>query len=197
MGDEAPEGDFADMMEGIQDFVFDAARKSGNGPQGFLENVAAFSAAVDWTEPWLRAVVCFHCVLWVFTLATRRRHNVQYAIFFLVTLLVGGAERLNKLGAIYWKTFSKNDYFDEHGVFAGVIFCLPLLALAMFQLFNFLYMASNLLIDVKRTEIRRAMQKDKERQRKKNDGDAATAPDAAPSDAAAQNPKKKKTNKGD
>lgn len=61
-------------------------------------------------------------------------------------------------------------------------------------------MASNLLVDVKRTEIRRAMAKDKERQSKKTDGDRdGKAPDAAAAPPKAENPKKKKTksSKGD
>ena len=112
---------------------------------------------MTWSEPWLRCVIGFHCVLWVLAVCTRRRVNAQCGIFFVVAAAVAAAERLNALGARRWSSFATQDYFDEHGVFAACVWCAPLLALAFLQLFNFLYLASNLLVDVKRNEIRADM----------------------------------------
>ncbi len=41
--------------------------------------------------------------------------------------LLSNAERLNRLAGRHWQRFAKQNYFDEHGVFAGALLGAPLL----------------------------------------------------------------------
>ena len=131
------------------------AREAGNSPKSFKEDVEAFTAAVDWTERWIQCILIFHVVLWVTTIWSRRHFYWQVATFFFVTVLVGLSETLNTIAHLRWKSFSAQDYFDPKGFFTSVMFSGPLLLLAMFQMINFLIVASNLLVEVKREELRR------------------------------------------
>ncbi len=47
--------------------------------------------------------------------------------------IVYNAERLNSLAAHHWQRFAGQNYFDEHGVFAGALLAAPLL-LVMFTI---------------------------------------------------------------
>ncbi|KAH8060151.1 DNA binding protein [Aureococcus anophagefferens] len=58
-------------------------------------------------------------------------YEVQVGLFFGVTIAVGLAERLNALGAAHWEKFATQNYFDDHGIFAGALFCAPMLSLCM------------------------------------------------------------------
>jgi hypothetical protein len=107
------------------------ARQSGGAPTGFREEVAAFTSAVDWSERWIRALVAFHVLLWVTTVLSRKKFYWQCATFFFVTALVVASETLNTIAHLRWRSFSKQDYFDNHGFFVGVMYSGPLLLVAM------------------------------------------------------------------
>lgn len=141
-----------DLAEGAHQEVYRLARESP-GPQTAWEGLEAFSAAVDWKEPWIRKLLCAHVAMFVVTIGLRKRFGVQVGLFGVVCVCVGAAERLNGLAAQHWREFSGQDYFDEHGVFAAVMWCGPLLVLATFQLCNFLALAGGLLVTAKRAEL--------------------------------------------
>lgn len=140
------------IIDDIKSQVFGAQK--GAAPQSFSENVMAFYSAVDWSERWIQAILVWHGMCWLTFLVFRRNANVQTGLFFGVAFCVAAAERLNTLGRTHWERFATQDYFDEHGVFAGAIFCAPLLALSLAMLVNFVVIAANLLVDVKRRELK-------------------------------------------
>jgi len=148
-----------DVIEDLQESVFELARNSDTGPKTFMENVDAFRHAVDWSERWIQALVAFHVFLWILTLSTRKRFGIQTVVFFLICILVFAAERLNAAAHEHWKSFSKQDYFDTHGVFAVTMYAAPLLGLGFFQMVNFLIMSSNLLVEAKVAEIKQSRKK--------------------------------------
>lgn len=47
------------------------------------------------------------------------------------------SETINNYGMIYWKYFSKQNYFDKHGVFIGILFSAPLLIIGFIQLVSY------------------------------------------------------------
>ena len=58
------------------------------------------------------------------------------------------AERLNKVAAANWESFSTQNYFDRQGVFVSTLWSTPLLLIGTVMLFQSLYNASSLLIQV-------------------------------------------------
>ena len=72
------------------------------------------------------------------------------------------SERLNKvlfdncdaIGIANGKCIATQNYFDPKGTFAGIFWAGPLLFIGFFQLLNFLFTASRLLIKVKKMELK-------------------------------------------
>ena len=108
---------------------------------------------MDWRETWIRCLLLWHLSLWLLFIFTRKNFPAVQAVFGIAAC-VALAETLNGLCAKRWEKFATQNYFDERGVFAGIMLCAPLLALAFAMLLNFLVMASSMLVTVKRAEFR-------------------------------------------
>ena len=96
--------------------------------------VLAFSHAIDWSETWIKFLIAFHSLLFVLFIMTRKNITMQTVLFFTIVSLVFLAEPLNSVCAANWRLFSKQNYFDEHGVFASTMFAGPLLLIGFCQL---------------------------------------------------------------
>lgn len=73
-------GSPADALDGV---VGDIVNKAGGHPQSLSEHVQAMLAAVDWSEPWIRAVLGFHAALFLVAVAGRKRWGIQMAVLTL------------------------------------------------------------------------------------------------------------------
>eukprot|EP00611_Tribonema_gayanum_P002759 TRINITY_DN12092_c0_g1_i1.p1 TRINITY_DN12092_c0_g1~~TRINITY_DN12092_c0_g1_i1.p1 ORF type:complete len:162 (+),score=54.72 TRINITY_DN12092_c0_g1_i1:175-660(+) len=133
------------------------AAKRGPGPQGFIENCQAFCAAVDWSETWIQAILCFHAAVAAAALLSRNRLNCQISLFLTICALVRGAEWANAHAARRWSAFARQNYFDERGVFVGVVWCAPLLLVLLGMLLGFVVRSARLLVAVKRAQLRREL----------------------------------------
>lgn len=149
--------DVAAKIMGIKDAAFE----QGNGPEGFIENCQAFGAAVDWTETWIQCLMGFHVILLVLILITREMFELQCFFFMLICGLVFFAERLNSYASAHWEEFSKQDYFDKRGVFLSVMLCAPLLVNGFVLMIRTLLYSADLLVKVKRAELKQKMESDK------------------------------------
>ncbi|GAQ82535.1 hypothetical protein KFL_001140230 [Klebsormidium nitens] len=118
------------------------------------DSILAFVHAVDWTEPWILALICAHMLLFFVAIFTRRRNNLQFVLFFTILATIYFAETINKLAGKHWKQFSRQHYFDPQGVFISVIFSGPLILISLILLVNSLYNLTQLIIEVKRAELR-------------------------------------------
>ena len=154
---------FAEFMDDIQNHVKKLAAESSRAPQdayeafqgktngwvslacllrwSFLDSLlftlylcSAFSSAVDWTENWLRGLLCFHVILFVIVVLTRKNTTIQSMLFLYICFLVLLAEYLNTFCAENWESFSTQNYFDTHGSFAAVVYAAPLLVIALLQM---------------------------------------------------------------
>ncbi|MCO5558226.1 hypothetical protein L7F22_011805 [Adiantum nelumboides] len=105
-------------------------------------------------EPWLISLLCFHLVILIITIKTRKNNNVQTGIFFATLLCVYMAERLNRWLSHRWTSFARQPYFDHHGVFMSSVWSGPLLLIACIILVNGLISLSSLIIKWKREELR-------------------------------------------
>lgn len=43
-----------------------------------------FYYAVDWSEPWLKALLAFHVTVWVLAVATRKMNDVQIVLLLSI-----------------------------------------------------------------------------------------------------------------
>uniref|UniRef100_A0A8C4QY34 Transmembrane protein 18 n=1 Tax=Eptatretus burgeri TaxID=7764 RepID=A0A8C4QY34_EPTBU len=84
-------------------------------------------ASVDWTEGWLLTLLGFHSLCLILTFASRQHRNVQTIYFLCLLALAYSASYINEIAAIKWRSFSKHQYFDAHGVFISLVFSVPLL----------------------------------------------------------------------
>jgi pantothenate kinase len=127
-------GDFGDFMTSIEQSMLSMMKETAKAPETAMEHWQAFSAAVDWSETWIRCLLSFHLVLLTIVLLTRKNVNAQTVLFLLICTLAFLSEHLNTYCAANWTTFSKQNYFDKHGAFAGIMYAGPLLIIGLFQL---------------------------------------------------------------
>lgn len=184
--DSSSDGSFSDFMSEVEGQVLELMRKTNKAPSDAYQGWAAFSSAINWKETWIISLLTFHVLLLLVIVFTRKRLGVQSCIFFLISILVRLAERINSYCAINWRRFASQDYFDKNGVFAGVLFSAPLLCMCLMMLvryrtsdrgfaqlcghvnsqvfyqflqINFLVQASSALIIAKRLEIAHSRKK--------------------------------------
>jgi len=164
----------------------------------FLDQLVGFVHAVDFREPAIVALLAFHVGVAALAVALRRAPNASAALFLGVCGLVLSAASLNEwLGRRgpapaalpNWKRagFSQN-YFDARGAFAAILFCAPLLLVALGQMLYALSLASSLLIKVKRREVLDARRRAAEAEAKAAPQAAGAAEAAAAAAAAAAAP---------
>ena len=119
----------------------------------FYEDVMGFLHAIQWADDrWIKAWFVVFGMLFVATLYTRKRPNLQILLFLINCSLVYASETLNVLGSIYWRNFSTQNYFDDSGVFIGVVYATPLIILIIIQIVLTLYDSAHLLVVVKVTK---------------------------------------------
>jgi len=127
-----------------------------------IEDVTLFVNAIDWTEWWIILLGIIEVSWLLVIIVTRKMHNTQIFCFLLSLLGVYMAEVLNNIGRQYWHYFAQANYFDEHGVFMSVLYSLPLLIISIIALINLLLATCDMLIKVKRAELRaQQLKKDK------------------------------------
>lgn len=88
----------------------------------------------DWTEPLLVGILAFHIVIALTVIATRRRHNLQIALFVAICATVYCAEYINTYCRNNWQSLATQNYFDTNGIFVSTVFSAPLLLLILFQM---------------------------------------------------------------
>jgi len=148
-------GTFADFMAGIEQTLLESVKQSSKAPEDFWENMqgvfvlystyfyskfvyyyVAFSAAINWNEYWIRGLLSFHVICLLIILLTRKCFEIQMFMFIMITVMVFLSEWLNSFCSLHWRLFSTQNYFDEHGVFAGTLYSGPLLLISFIQLVN-------------------------------------------------------------
>lgn len=150
---EGHEFSFNDFASQISADLTKLVKESYKAPATFMEHMAAFKAAVDWSEPWIKGLMVFHLVMLLVFLRLKNNEDAQTGIFMVLCALVMFSERINGICAANWRSFSTQNYFDERGTFAVTMWSGPLLSILFFQLLNFLRLASSALIKAKRLEL--------------------------------------------
>ena len=65
------------------------------------------------------------------------------------------ARPLNQLAGQHWRTFSRQNYFQPSGLFVSVVWSMPCVLLLVLQIILLLIHVSQLMIQVKRRQLRR------------------------------------------
>jgi hypothetical protein len=60
--DELPESSFSGFMSNLEAQMKTLLSESTKAPSTMLEHLQSFTAAVDWTETWIRFLLAFHCI---------------------------------------------------------------------------------------------------------------------------------------
>lgn len=141
---------------GIADGVMGDIFKDQIGPQTAWENVDAFRSAIAWKEPFIVALIVFQVLLLIITIAVVKYDGVKIRVSFLVLLavLVKSAEMMNQYGSKHWEDFATQNYFDDGGIFMCITVSAPIVLLSFGMLLSYLREASQLLVQVKRAEIK-------------------------------------------
>mmetsp|Transcript_40516 Transcript_40516/g.41345 ORF Transcript_40516/g.41345 Transcript_40516/m.41345 type:complete len:175 (-) Transcript_40516:138-662(-) len=158
---EESEMSFPQFMGGIEENLTKLVKENAKVPQDMFEHWQAFSSAIDWNENWIRGLLAFHVICFIVAVGFRRNIHVQTFLFLFISALVFLSERINSYCAQNWRLFSKQNYFDKKGIFSGIFFSGPLLAICFFQLVSTLLQASSALVIAKRYELREHLKKEK------------------------------------
>ena len=155
-------GGYEVSWEGLQNATSEATTQA-------YDEAHKFFLAVDWSEPWIQAMLSFHFLIWsVWVVSTMRGCSSEFKIilFVICAALCGSASLLNSLGAEHWEKFSSENYFDEHGVFLAITWCTPLVVLLLFLLLQMLFDVAKLMVNIKVQQLKR--KRGKEQKKKKN-----------------------------
>ncbi|CAA6660601.1 unnamed protein product [Spirodela intermedia] len=143
--------DHVELVAGLVEKL-SAELRSGFRPA--YDNFIGFFHAIDWKEPWLIGLLCFHATLLLITIISRKHVNFQLGLSIMAFSGVLLAERINGVLAGKWKSFASQNYFDPHGVFIAVLWSGPLLLISMLIVVNTLLTLVKLIIRWKRAELR-------------------------------------------
>ena len=123
-----------------------------------MEQFHAFRSAIRWTEPFVLGIIGFQLLMFGLSLwASQKNRGMVPRLIILVFIgvVVRSAEYVNNYMAQEWENLGiTQNYFDRRGIFIGIMLCAPLIVNCLMMLFMFLREASQLLVEVKRNEIK-------------------------------------------
>ncbi|KAH6570928.1 hypothetical protein BASA50_008817 [Batrachochytrium salamandrivorans] len=119
------------------------------------QDISQFVAAVDWDEPFLIGLAVFHLttMLWIVSIRKNQAKLLSTIIVLGVMVLLG--EQLNKLASKHYLAFSKQNYFDDSGVFTVILYSLPMIANILVSLAFVVWGVLMLMIKAKRSQLRK------------------------------------------
>lgn len=123
-----------EFLQEIDSHVQELIRKHSRAPRDAWESFEGFRHAIDWTEPFIQGIITFHILMITLVLLTRKKIEFQFILFLFSCSIVFFAESINYWCAFNWRSFTRQNYFDEHGVFMSIMVSMPLLVIAFIQL---------------------------------------------------------------
>eukprot|EP01100_Stratorugosa_tubuloviscum_P003029 TRINITY_DN1714_c0_g2_i1.p1 TRINITY_DN1714_c0_g2~~TRINITY_DN1714_c0_g2_i1.p1 ORF type:complete len:205 (+),score=62.75 TRINITY_DN1714_c0_g2_i1:47-616(+) len=122
-------------------------------PSNIYESIEAFYYAINWTEPFIISLLCFHFFNLLLVLITRK--NIKIQIVYWIILLIFGrlTEQFNNYGRSNWQNFTTQNYFDKNGIFMLIFWAAPILLICLGITVNFLVHCYYLLIATTKQKI--------------------------------------------
>lgn len=148
------------MAQLIGSFNLSSVFSGSSEGRGVISSFMAFTAAVDWTEPFFLYLLAFHAAVWVGVILWAKTAGRILATMIAVMLVVLPASHVNEWAGRHYKLFFREDvnYFDEGGIFISVVLSAPFLVLAFVVQVRLLLSAASLMIKVKRLKIKAEQQ---------------------------------------
>ncbi|KAL0085839.1 transmembrane protein 18-domain-containing protein [Phycomyces blakesleeanus] len=140
------------ILEQVQQGIGRAANRSAYDE--FVDYTLQFFQSVDWSQPWLRALIGFHVICMLIPIFLRNRHTLLSVYFFAILGMAALASPLNSLGAEHWKQFASANYFDPSGMFIVIVYAFPLLINGFFTLFFVLRATVKTMVLVKKQSLK-------------------------------------------
>jgi len=147
-------------LSGMAQGVLNDILSKQAGPQTVMEHIHAFSAAVTWREPFVIGLVSLQVVLLLCTIVAIRSQSLwgRMTLFLLMVALSRAAEWINTHLYSHFDQYGiSQNYFDASGLFMTVLMCGPMMLYCMALLLSFVWESKNLLVEVKRMELRKKM----------------------------------------
>ncbi|XP_055629564.1 transmembrane protein 18 [Toxorhynchites rutilus septentrionalis] len=132
-----------------------------NEIKGFL----SFIQSIDWYDPWLIGLIAFHICITTTAVLTRKCGNFQVFLFLVLLLMVYFSESINEYAAVNWRIFSKQQYFDDKGLFISVVFSVPILLNCMLMVGSWHYQSTQLMTRLKTAQLRQQIRQSNNRRR--------------------------------
>lgn len=132
-----------------------------------ITDIFGYIQSIDWNDRWLYALIGFHVLTTVVTLATRKYGSLQIVIFLGLLVLVYCSESINEYAAEHWKLFSKQQYFDSKGFFISIMFSMPILLNCMLLIGTWLYQSFELMSSLKTMQLKKSLELRKKAEMKK------------------------------
>ena len=93
-------------------------------------------------------------------MALRKSETAQTVLFVWCMLVAFSARTLNEWGGRHWRSFSKQNYFDENGFFISTVLSTPMMVTQVVVLVNFFRLMVSMMIKTKRAQLRAKAKKD-------------------------------------
>ncbi|KAG2187851.1 hypothetical protein INT44_000601 [Umbelopsis vinacea] len=126
-----------------------------------------FIRAIDWSQPWLIALVAFHVTSFLALILSRNKHDLLSGLLFFFIFLACLSQPLNAFLSSNWEQFASANYFDDSGLFLATVYSLPLIINCILALVLVLRATCTMLVSVKRKQLERQVKAKKSA--KKND----------------------------
>lgn len=117
-------------------------------------NIWLFLENIEWHDPWIIGLVTFHIVITLMAILTRNHGNFQVVLFLMLLLLVYFSENINEVASTHWRLFSRQQYFDNKGLFISLVFSVPILLNCMIMVASWLWQSSQLMTQLKQAQLR-------------------------------------------
>jgi hypothetical protein len=159
-------------LEGIAESVLGDILEGQRAPSGPVGHFNAFRHAITWSEPFILSLVTFQIFMLLACLWVSRKNRSmapRLVVMVFIGITVRMAERLNRLGAKHWQSFSTQNYFDRRGFFVSIMLCSPLMMDCLIMVFCYLREAVQLLVQVKATQIRQQRRQQAKEEESKKD----------------------------
>eukprot|EP00053_Salpingoeca_punica_P011884 m.105972 g.105972 ORF g.105972 m.105972 type:complete len:187 (+) comp15805_c1_seq3:56-616(+) len=122
--------------------------------EDFWQLALTFVREVNWTEPWLLALISFHLTVLCLILLFRGSEQLQAVVFVTIGIIALSAEKINEWAATNWRSFAGQQYFDSAGVFISVVLSVPIILNGLLIVMLWLKGAATMLVKVKRAQLR-------------------------------------------
>eukprot|EP01068_Selenidium_serpulae_P009428 Selendium_serpulae@DN5228_c0_g1_i1.p2 len=114
-------------MDDIEGAVRKSLGEALQKQRTFWGDIENFTSSVNWRDRFVVGLLIFQATIFVASLLSHNRLALQTVLFTVIVTLLFAAQTLNSFASLRWEKFTDANYFDEHGVFAGIVFCTPLL----------------------------------------------------------------------